>query len=1319
MSTFGPGFGKSNGDSPAPTTPRGQASKEINAIIESTAQEFGLPLRPRVGTFSPSKQPDNYAERCVDRINFLFFKNRIVMYDVINQFRKDKAENAIFGDHLEEFYSRLREAAYFEKHKPQLSKLRLGEPAVQQDPQFKKPAPKLSLTQTKLIPTIKKRSEPSSSKVKDIENRSPEQKLLPTDTSLPFDSAPASRGTKRLSDQKSSSSSKYVRPHKQRRQQPSLDDQFSCKVSLANPSFTSSHQTNAASICPGQANQSFATTVATSFDGVYDDCDSSSVDYGGELDLSQAEQLDRLMTSFEQPPNAAKDSAVVSKSLDQCQHLKDRPLGHTSIASADANTMEAKIPMQLEDSLAAKVPTLKPKSASFKNLEHRLVRSLPTDGLFSLPVAPSDNLSSFYHLWESYRLSDAAGTPFNYYANEDELYTNIPAGIQFQRTPASVWEARIDPTKSANIMLKANLVFNASQSAEKLLTLSLQPLKIERACILQRRFGSSRFLYVEVPQIHTFDGIHLKGQEGLLQSRYKEWLCTEKEFLGRIWRVFHIQDVKKKNSKDNVPSQRLILFAVDGPRLQKISLYEMLNWAIPLAKNGDQGFCKAFARLDLFLSQTIPTVKFIPREVQYVKDTLADGAPESEEFDDRRLRFEHHTGSLDERAVMNDGCSLISVGAAREICEILGIKGVRPVAFQGRINGCKGVWMISAPYDTTESKHWRKWIQMTESQRKVIPRDEDLTNSCEPDRWSFELVKFSSLPKPSTLNLDFIPILEDRYVSRDILKQVIETQLELDFSAFLDSLNDPINLRRWLHSEFSGMEELNRKFGIKEAGNFPSDWVEKSILLLESGFNPLTNQYLAMCVQQVVKLWLSSVRSKLKIHLGKSAMVLGVADPTGCLKPGEIHMAFSETFRDEASSEHWSNLKGEVLVARHPSLRCSDMQKVRAVYKEELSHLTDVVVFPSKGCVPLAHKLQGGDYDGDTFWLCWDPRLTTDFRNAPVPLDQPGVDYYGIKKDIRKLKELLGSDNNVDTWLSECFEFKLLEDLLGKATVLHRKLAYKENSIRSKKVEDLAGLHDLVIDSAKNGYILTPKAFNDFVRRKLGIKGTLYKPAYESWIDSTIDSTIGRLPPNPKHVIDFLLFTIVKPRIEQLNKDCQQRLADAESYDEDLIKPYQDRSTNIDPIIVDVLRRMNADLAKVNFIGNSVEKMTKDLYTLQASRVLEAYTAVQPIHTENRVVQEWLTRTTPNSFNTWEVVKASAFYLDKHHFRSTLAFLVAGKELCYIKAMSRPGSRNVIEDLYATYKPKREKKAINKRQTPLPLTESNESSEAEFFDALE
>jgi hypothetical protein len=75
--------------------------------------------------------------------------------------------------------------------------------------------------------------------------------------------------------------------------------------------------------------------------------------------------------------------------------------------------------------------------------------------------------------------------------------------------------------------------------------------------------------------------------------------------------------------------------------------------------------------------------------------------------------------------------------------------------------------------------------------------------------WSFELVKYTAPPKPSTLNLDFIPILQNRHVSRNTMQQVIESQLEMDFSASLESLNDPVSLRRWLHSEFSGLEELN------------------------------------------------------------------------------------------------------------------------------------------------------------------------------------------------------------------------------------------------------------------------------------------------------------------------------------------------------------------------------------------------------------------------------------------------------------------------------------------------------------------------------
>jgi hypothetical protein len=1305
------GFTRPNGGSPAPTTPRGQASKEVNIVIESIAQEFGLPLKPRIGTFSPSKRVDGYAERCVDHINFLFFRNRTEMYNVINTFRQDRRSGYIHGQLLDEFYSRTRDAAHMERDRQPLGKLRLETKVTGPEPQFRKPAPRLSLKQTKLITTIKKSSTSSHLINPDAHKH---DSLLPANQSFIPD-AHVSRGTKRHSGQDLFNSPQYVRPFKQMRQQPHTSDcVISYKASTSVHSLSSSHQTTAPSISTGRSNQSFATTVATSSNSANEPWESSGTEYGDD-DLDHS-QVDRLMTSFE----VSEESCINPQDTFSFTAKSSGMHAQAPVTRSDLYTIEANNQLQVDHKATLQIPSPKSKPRT-KVLEHRIVRTLSTDGLFGLPVAADLTETSFHQLWESYRFAAASGTTFEYYPRQDWLYKQIPSGSQFQRTSTSVWEATTDPAQASNVILKGSLSFNASASAERLFTLSLQPLKLERASRLQRKFGSSRFLYLEMPQIHTIKASHLKGQESLLKSRLQEWMCTEKSLLGRTWRIFHIQDIKRKHNKDNLPSQRLVLFAVDGPQLQTISLTEMLNWAIPLSTNMHQGFCKAYARLDLFLSQTIPAVNFNFKEVEYVQDMFADGTPECAEFNDPLLRFDYRYGPLIGKSVMNDGCSRISVGAAKELCELLGIKGVRPSAFQGRINGCKGVWMISAPYDTSDPKHLERWIQISQSQRKVTPRLVDLTPECEPDRWSFELVKYTSTPKSSTLSLEFIPILQDRHVSRDTLQQVLESQLEMDFSAFLESLNDPVSLRRWLHSEFSGMEEINRAIGIRQTANFPSDGVEKSILLLESGFNPMTHQYLASCIQQVANLWLSSIRSKLKINLGMSAMALGVADPTGCLQPGEIHMAFSETFRDEVSGQVWPHLKGEILVARHPSLRCSDIQKVKAVYKEELSHLTDIVVFPSKGCIPLAHKLQGGDYDGDTFWLCWDPRLTTDFKNAPAPMEEAKPEYFGIKEDTRKLGDVLGSGNNVDKWLSESFKFKLQEDLLGKATKLHGKLAYKENSISSKKVEELASLHDLVIDSAKNGYTFTLRAFNEFAKKKLGIKGNLDKPAYESWMDPK-DSNVGRLKPNMRHIIDYLLFEVVNPRIEQFTKQCQEKLSFAETRDEDLERPYLERRNKADLIMIEVLDKMNMDLKKVNNIGVQVEKMTKEVWEAQANRALESYTAIRPIHAEDRVVQEWLRRTTPNSLTTWELIKASAFYIERHK-RMALVFLCAGKELCHIKALATTTtmggeSRLVVADVYGVYKPRREKKLVNKRQVPLPVVESSESSEEEFFDAV-
>jgi len=65
--------------------------------------------------------------------------------------------------------------------------------------------------------------------------------------------------------------------------------------------------------------------------------------------------------------------------------------------------------------------------------------------------------------------------------------------------------------------------------------------------------------------------------------------------------------------------------------------------------------------------------------------------------------------------------------------------------------------------------------------------------------------------------------------------------------------------------------------------------------------------------------------SSLNIPIAQSTSVYGVADPFGCLAPNEIHLSFSTNFGDEPYP--WLD-NVSALVARHPALRPSDIQKV-------------------------------------------------------------------------------------------------------------------------------------------------------------------------------------------------------------------------------------------------------------------------------------------------------------------------------------------------------------------------------------------------------
>ncbi|EHL01954.1 putative RNA-dependent RNA polymerase 2 [Glarea lozoyensis 74030] len=108
-----------------------------------------------------------------------------------------------------------------------------------------------------------------------------------------------------------------------------------------------------------------------------------------------------------------------------------------------------------------------------------------------------------------------------------------------------------------------------------------------------------------------------------------------------------------------------------------------------------------------------------------------------------------------------------------------------------------------------------------------------------------------------------------------------------------------------------------------------------------------------------------------RILIPKSRLLFGICDAWGVLKEGEC--AVKVTMDGDGQPY---TLKGmDVLVTRNPCLHPGDLQKFKAVERDELAHLVDCIVFPTRGARPAADLMSGGDLDGDTFFVCWDSDL--------------------------------------------------------------------------------------------------------------------------------------------------------------------------------------------------------------------------------------------------------------------------------------------------------------------------------------------------------
>ena len=893
----------------------------------------------------------------------------------------------------------------------------------------------------------------------------------------------------------------------------------------------------------------------------------------------------------------------------------------------------------------------------------------------------------------------------NIYSNRDEFWKRINAYLRSvskpaiePRDPDRLWQA--EKRRFDGYTFKGNLTINAKQNGP-VMCLKLSPVLADRSCRLQRMFGSDRFLYLDLPKFDVGKtGRFDKKQMQQIRKQLIEWLKEEHSFLGRKWRAFHIDTLKKGKGtrrSDAMHDKRIVLFATQGIGIEEpCTIHRMLNKFLPLALNRDQPICKAFARIDLGLSRTIPTLVFSPEQIEFVHDKLSTDDLEDTQFDDRKLDWP----TPPEGTVMDDGCCVISVGAAIEIWRLIkeatGAHAPMPSAFQGRIGGAKGLWIISAEPFTKDPYHLGRWIKINKSQRKFNPPNDNSVH-----HRTFEVSNYSLPPSPSELHTSFIPILEDRGVPKSVISDFVRNCLEKESMELLEIIRDPARVYHWVYQ--NGAKTKPGEDASWQGGQ-PITLEEIIQHLLQSGFETLKCRYLAQCLMRFIEGKQMFQEAKLRISLPPSTFVYGVPDPFGVLKPGEIHLQFStqESFMEKMTDETYLlPRETEVLVARQPACRPSDIQKVRKIVHPALSHLVDVAVFPSIGRYPLAGKLQGGDYDGDIVWICWEPTLVQPFSNAPAPIESPDPLVHGISTMAKKMMEIIDKQDpeNVDIFLREAFAFRDYPSFLGQVIILAEKQAYKENRIWSPVLSWLYNMHDLLVDASKQGYILTLENYNRFVRQKCkNPKQPAYKRAIEDCTNAKGPSDMETrrkkdYRPNLNNILDYLYFTVVRFQNFKTMDQVMKILPPVDELDEALVTPVNYFKEKPHDIFKQEYAALRAKFDPIRAIWNRGWHQKNNTSSGSYAFIDECrrkFLAIAPENPDHPRMEPYLERCFPWQPCGWDSIKASALYemyqlpLGKPSF----IFSVAGEDLCRIKASSCPGTRYIVLSIRANLKPK-------------------------------
>ncbi|KAM0224801.1 hypothetical protein ACHAQD_001596 [Fusarium lateritium] len=854
-----------------------------------------------------------------------------------------------------------------------------------------------------------------------------------------------------------------------------------------------------------------------------------------------------------------------------------------------------------------------------------------------------------------------------------------------------VWDAAFKSFTSQDrtIVLAAEFVVNTDDTGP-LYRLKLQPPRLELGHRLARRFGADRFMEVIMPSPTSRDAPGIIKQDAQGAEKVIRWLTDNLHyFAGRHWAPFYNREAKRTVKDPQPPhktitimQERVYFFATDGNNFRlpedqfpsqeeaktpehrtKMRRSDLLNWAINVEGNASQPVPKLFSRLALSLSKTLPTIVLEPHQFRH-RDTMLGFRPYMSEKEKK------------EQKDMGDGIGRMSRSLSRKVATHLGLMEA-PSAFQARIGSAKGMWVVDVEDDGLDGDDW---IETYPSQRKWNCDFSDVHHR------TFEVREWSRELRSAALNTQFIPVLEAQApVSqnmRDIIAHHLITGLQEEIGGQLAAMIHPTNLRGWTHRGF----DRSTLGYVPFVGGLPERDEDIISFMLDAGFDATKCRFLRDLVWKGQSRQADQLKSKMNIRIPQSTYAFMTVDFTGTLEEGEVHLAFSSKFQADGESD--TLLDGiDILVARAPAHFVSDIQRVKAVFQPNLKRLKDVIVFSSKGKYPLADLLSGGDYDGDQAWICWDPKIVANFKNAPKPVEPDLVKQGYLRKLNPTFGSLLETNPNIESacteFLRSAISFNMQPSYLGIATKFKERLCYFEGGVNSERAVALSTLVSLLVDQAKQGLLFSREDY-DRLKRDMKMRGK--DPEYENERSSR-HSYVNR--DGSIHILDYLKFEIAEDTITRALTKFYNALHGKDvpvyAWDIDLARLWQDfESQKSGSRIIE--RLMIALRAEISNLTDKWKKTmtrgktdtTSSDFPVKVKELHQQWSSYLPTPDllDSRQIKPLLDSWNGDpTLSKWELLKASTLFKMGYNEVYSGVWHLSGKQLAWMKAMqSRGGS---------------------------------------------